>query len=608
MVNFRQRLAAFMNPYGSSMNTLGDSRSGDEYVKTGYNEGFTNSPVANESTESIQQTLHMNPYMTITDRQMTELVGTLSDYGIFKAYIPDFLYKPPYGFPRKTNATLTKLLSKTTYVASIIKTLTDEATTIPWSIIYKPDTKINSKEQREYLDDRISAAMRFFECMNDNNETFAFNLKKTIMGIMQIDGGVWVKVFDMSGKFHSVYVRDGGSFLMNTDINGTLRDRAEYIAPDLGLNIVQTMNINAARHKLGGTGLLEPRADPEKIRDYYNRNFLPVAAYFQYGWTSGSMPIPFGKRELAYFMANPQPDSIYGLSPIETVRDVLFSLVYGARYNTSFYLNNNMPEGVLQMLGATPDHINDFRAKFEKQFIGKDEFFNRVKRFFHIPIVNREIDWKPLQIPSKEMQIVEQQQWFTRILWAAFGVTAEEMGFTDRSNRNVSEQQILLSKRKALAPLLKVIQDVINSSIMPEFFTNGLNENMKKFSDIPIMFTFENYDTEKELSQLQIIKAKMEMGILTPITAGMELGYDESEIKRTRKEYFDEIEATKLDFASGFMSPKHYDPGVPSVGKGENSGRPPNKTKQAASDPARKKTQTYYKGEARGVERRLNES
>ena len=45
-------------------------------------------------------------------------VRETSDDGLFKAYIPNFLYKPPYGMPRRVNTAKLKDLSKNTYIFS----------------------------------------------------------------------------------------------------------------------------------------------------------------------------------------------------------------------------------------------------------------------------------------------------------------------------------------------------------------------------------------------------------------------------------------------------------------------------------------------------------
>ena len=479
----------------------------------------------------------------------------LDDDGIYKAYIPDFLYKPPYGYPRKVNVTQLKLLARNQYIFAITKTLCDEAVTVPWSIKEKVNTE--DKEYRASINKKKEEIKKFFFNCNKNKEPFSALLRQVITGLLELDAGVVVKIFNIDGGFHSITCRDGGTFLKNPNIHGMISERADFIAPDFGMTQLQQLNINTARDKVGGTPISGPQTTSDQVRQYYNKNWTKQAAFFQYGWTAGSMPVPFGRREVVYMMCNPRYDSIYGKSPLENIKDALLTLVYGARYNLAFYTNNNMPEGMLSLPGADRKAVKSFRANFNAQFMRKDEMGNLVKTHFHIPIATQEAKFTPFMLPSKDLEVMKQQEWFSRVVWQNYSLTAEEMGFTDKSNRNVSKEQMRLARRKALEPLLKVIEDYINHEIMPEFFSNGLYEPMKSFDEIPLMFKFENYDPEAYLTKIQILSKELEMGITTPYLIAEELGKDVDKLRTARQEYFKEMENTDLNFASGFSRPRH---------------------------------------------------
>ena len=81
----------------------------------------------------------------------TGLSGEAKGQDIFKAYIPNFLYKPPYGMPRRVNTVSLKALSVNPYVFSVIKTLADEATTINWNIKVKPDFQEEGADHSEKM-------------------------------------------------------------------------------------------------------------------------------------------------------------------------------------------------------------------------------------------------------------------------------------------------------------------------------------------------------------------------------------------------------------------------------------------------------------------------
>ena len=100
--------------------------------------------------------------------------GERKDSEIFKAYIPDFLYRPPYGMPRRDNTVLFKKLAQNPYIFSIIKTLCDEATTNPWDVRVKEEFQ----EDGEDYDEVTKKAIKFFQNPNGNDESLKHILRQ----------------------------------------------------------------------------------------------------------------------------------------------------------------------------------------------------------------------------------------------------------------------------------------------------------------------------------------------------------------------------------------------------------------------------------------------
>jgi len=439
---------------------------------------------------------------------------------IFKAYIPNFLYKPPYGMPRKVNVTYLKNLAKNPYIFSVIKTLCDEATSVGWEIVVKEEFN----EDGDKYEEDIQRVTDFFDDPNGNDQSFEHILRKLITDMYELDSGVIVKIFNLAGEFTQMYGRDGGTFLMNPDIYGYMGNKADYVPP-LPSGFM-SLPVN-----LSGT----PTPGMQQLIQQYNALYREQAAYFQYGWTAGSMPVPFGKREIIYMMMNPRGDSIYGRSPIEVLEEVIMNLIYGVDYNLDFYTNNNMPEGAIQLMGAQPDQLKAFRENFENQFKFTDELGKKRKRFFKVPLSTTEIKFTQFQLNPADMDIIAQQQWFTKILWMCFGVTADEMGFTENSNRAVGEQQTKVFKRKAIKPLLHVIEYHLNSQLVPEFFTKA-GEELADPKDVPVEFRFKTYDFEEDQEKHNILEQEIRMGIKTPIMVAKELGIDVDELVKEKEE------------------------------------------------------------------------
>lgn len=443
----------------------------------------------------------------------------VKDDDIFKAYIPNFLYKPPYGMPRRDNTPQMKMLSANPYVFPVIKTLADEATTIGWEIKLKEEFQDNEEivAMMEELEEKIKEITKFMRNPNGNEESFEHLLRQLITDICEVDAGVLVKVFNTKGEFKQMFARDGSLFLKNPDIYGYIGDKRDFVSP-------LPDGFTGVAMDVGGT----PTVTQQQIMKQYSLLYREDAAYFQYGWTAGSMPVPFGKREIVYIMQNPRSDSIYGRSPVSVLMNTILNLVYGIDFNLDFYKNNNQPDGITSLLGATAEQIKQYRENQENQISTVDEFGNRRKTFFKSPIINTEAKFTPTVFNSKDMEVIAQQQWFTKVLWMSFGVTADEMGFTETSNRSVGEEQIKNFKRKALGPLLKVIQYHLNTQIIPEFF--AVNGELPDSADVPVMFEFDTYDVDEDLKQLSVFKAEKDLGIKTEMMIAKERGINVEEL------------------------------------------------------------------------------
>jgi phage portal protein BeeE len=419
--------------------------------------------------------------------------------GVYKAHIPEFLYKPPFGYPRGLNMPFIRKLCKNGYVFSAVQTITDEVAQHDWDI--------TTKEGYEVSDEDLKRVRDFFDNPNANRESFKQLIKMAVTDILEIDAGVWVKVFNLKGDLVELYARDGGSFLKNPDIFGTIRDKDSYIMP--------------AEEAIRAINSIQ---EPKMRMQQYGIQYADRAAWYQYGWTGGSVPIPFGKDELVYFMRNPRSDSIYGRGPIEALGEILYVLMYGSSYYLDFYLNNNMPEGGIVLEGAQRDELKSFRERFQAQFRRKDAFDNTRKEFFKYPVYGRPMSFVPFTVDPEKMGVITQQQWFIKLFWACFGITPSEMGITEDSNRATEQGQNIVVKRKVVKPLLELLEYKINGEILPHFGIEGIE------------FKFRQYDIDEDIKKHSLFQMQVNMGIKTPEMIAEDEGIDVERLKKEKEE------------------------------------------------------------------------
>ena len=408
---------------------------------------------------------------------------------VFKAAAPRWLYKPPYGYPRMINLAYLRRLAKSPYCFMTINTICDQVASVQWEI-----QPVDKDEIRPETKDHIREVTEFFSNPNGNDESFSHLLRRLVRDVLEVDSGVMVKVFDKAKRLNGLMVYDGATFTKNPDMHGSMVGRDEFVAKN-------EMSLNAA--------------------------------YYQYGWhVPHSKPIPFGRREIVWLERNPRSDNYYGRSPVEVLSDVIQALVYGSTWHLEYFSQNEIPKGILSLIGSGGKNLKAFKQRFRRQLIKTDEFGDK-RRYFHtIPLTNEEVKFTQLQFDANQLQIIEMQKWFIKILASCFGVTPSELGFTEGINRATDLSQSRVFKRKAIKPMLNMIEYALNTQVIPEF----------GYNDIKFSFVMEDLEEETIKSRLRISDVRAgirtvneireEMG-LEPVEGGDELTKPTSGFGRT---------------------------------------------------------------------------
>ncbi len=444
------------------------------------------------------------------------LTRSLKEQGLFKAYMPKYLYNPPFGYPREENLVLARKLSQNPYIYSIEKTIAEEVALAEWKISYKEDS-----EKKDQLEDLKLQITKFFNNPNQNKESFCELRKMAVRDIINVDAGVWVKVFNRKNELCQMFARDGSSFLKNPDIYGYMGNRDDIIAP------------LESSWQMG-------QIAPNDLVKQYSAQYRNRAAYFQYGTSvTAAVPIPFGRRELIYMNVNPRSESPYGKSPISILADLIVVLVYGSSYNLDFYMNNNMPEGIISLIGANADEIKAFRSRIEKEFRVQDDTTGFMRKTaFKVPITQTDAKFIPFQLDPKTMQILEQQDWFYKLALACFGIPQSAMGFEggDGLRTGDGDNQLKLYLRKSARYIMATMKYKIDNEILPEFGEEAW-ENLE--------FTWEEYDLDEELKKYQLYQQQYNLQIITPKQIAEKEGLDFTEVQQ----HFEEKQQKEMDMA-----------------------------------------------------------
>jgi len=481
--------------------------------------------------DGLRQRLNVKATLAHQSQVVAELASTpeaayrqAQNSAILKSPSPTYLVRPPFGIPLNKNVVAIRNLARNAYVFSAEQTIADEIAASDWEVVQKEGFHVSDADLQ-----RVHA---FFDNPNGNDESFGDLLRQMVPDILELDAGVIVKSFSFEkyvssstpagtgalkgGQLRQIFAKDGGSFLVNPDFYGYIGNRADFIAPLYASGDVPQLVRDQLNQALMGNlptfGNLSEQYPA--LYQLYAQKFMPQAAYFQYPTVNAQLPVPFGKRELIYIKRNPRTHQHYGYGAVEMMAEIIFTLIYGSKYNLDFYLNNNMPDGVVEMLGANRNDMLGFREQFQKEFRATDTFGNIRKFFFKTPIVSTPFKFVPFNLPPEQMDIIGQQTWFIKLLWACMGVNADEMGFTEDSNRATGHAQASVVKRKVINPILRKLAYHVNMQLIPEFGVPGIE------------FKFRDYDLADEHAKVDLYAKEVALGIRSKRDIAEERGID----------------------------------------------------------------------------------
>lgn len=456
----------------------------------------------------------------LSTKEVSTIVDTVKERHlaspIHKYRLVNFLYKPPFGLPRNINVPLIRDISRSIYIYSAINRIIDEIVSTKWDILPKEGVEITPE-----LEKKRRGMVEFFKNPNSMNESFEQLNRQVLMDTITLESGVLIKVFNQFGEMNEMKAADGGTFTKNPDIYNTFNDRDELILEQFAPNF-QTPQSDEAK-KFVQNGILT------QFRTIYNDS----AAYFQYSnFSTASAPIPFGKREVVYMMKNPMPGGVYSYgSPVQASMDTAMSLIFGGKYNLDYFLNGNTPEGIIKVAGADTDTLNAVKDKLMNKMTITDNTFGISRRVGHnLPAVSAEnVEFIPISFTSKDLEIITQGKWFMNLVWMMFGLSPDEMGFVENSNRATGTQQTRNALRKAYLPYMNVLEYNYTRNILTEFEDGNLFE-----------FKFDDSDPEITKQKLDIAQQEINIGIKTAEIVAEEFGIDLERLQTSKKKVMKE--------------------------------------------------------------------
>ena len=384
--------------------------------------------------------------------------------GLPKAYIPNFFYKAPFGYPRYKDLNYYRQLAASIYVDMCVTAIIDEVCSVEWEIVAE-DRAGNEVPGKEKDVERVQ---EFFHNPNTNKESWEMIVRMMLPDLLELNSGIIVKVFNMFGEMVEICARDGMAFTKNPDPYGFYTTRADLILMKniLGEGAEQTQQMDYPA--------IQMEMDAVEAQE--------EGAYFQYGFNTGARPIPFGRREIVWLEKKVRTDNLYGRSSMEVLAKTVQTLIYAVESQLEYFNDNSIPPGVLGLEGMNAEDLKAFGTQWIQQQRVQDTLGNWKRANHKLPMVNKMPKFERIGFTNQELELIESQKWWSKLVWGAFGITATELGFTEDAKGSANQiVQTSVAKKRIIYPLLRLIEYHVNTEIIPEFGVEGIRYKYKIF-------------------------------------------------------------------------------------------------------------------------------
>lgn len=300
---------------------------------------------------------------------------------------------------------------------------------------------------------------------------------------------------------------------------------------------------------------------------------------------NGVVSAEYTEDELAYAIRNPQTDLNYvdfGRSELEDLIEIVTGILNSIRYNTTYFTQNHLPQGVLEIVGKYDDRVLEgFKRHWQNLTRGAGGKWS-------VPVMALEegqgLKFTPFKNSNKDMEFNEFLEFLFNIACAVYQIDPNEVGFkswtsgSGMTQSDNTEAKMNSSQDKGFIPLMNFLSDTFNSEIVD-------------LIDDEFVFEWVGVDEEDEDKRLERQEKQINMGTKTVAMIWKENDVDIDAIK---KDSGGELPSWALAPANAqliqvFMADKNAEMQQGQQEQEQANGQAQNEQDQATSDDAHKK-------------------
>lgn len=382
------------------------------------------------------------------------------DGGDRKGQAPQHIHAPIEGEPRSFNPFGLRKLAQSEVIQGVVNTLLGDLDAVPWSV-----SPIN--EEVSVPQSTIREAEAALQDINPNPETFDDVNSMFATDLLEVGNAVATSATNIDGRRAEANPLDPATFTVDWDQHRILQGFFQY-----------------------------PQSDENKWGD----------------------PVPFNRDEILWGTYNPTTKraGFYGNSPVEQVSRMI-NIMGGLVEKEIHELEEGMPSGMIALQGEewTQQNYENFKTYWNEEVQGE-----QVKH----PVAEGDATFVPFNMTYKELQVLDRQRWYAKLVGSAFRVPVSETGLAigQGINRATDVSQRQRYKQKALGALLTQLENVWTYQFLHRWFSEDIKISFDLGKDLMEKETLSSIRSTQLQSGVRTINEIREEDGLEPVPWGDE--------------------------------------------------------------------------------------
>jgi len=288
---------------------------------------------------------------------------------------------------------------------------------------------------------------------------------------------------------------------------------AEFIAPasgDLPFVALKTVDALTMRYHVDDSGdFNEPAFYQAPIRSGDGSAFVSV----------GQQQVTPLERDQMLHMKWPgsnRSHDLYPLAPALQVKSWLTMLADSTTHHGRYYSDNELPVGMITSMDSSTSDVE--RIRDELQAAKGDPR--------KAAIVGTNANWVEVGGSAVDLNVIEEQEWFYRLVAAAFGISPQELGLIEDVNRSTAESQESITHKRVTSKVANTIGQALTQQALPKF-------DLWTQLDAPFRIEWRFSDPAQERAQEAHAREQYQAGLMTYREYREAVGDDMSEADTT---------------------------------------------------------------------------